>query len=303
MKHLFIINPAAGKSNKSVEFTKMIAAYCKPKGLDYEIKISAKKGDCTAIARKAARSGKEYRIYACGGDGTLNEVVNGVAGFPNVAVTNLPGGSGNDFNRGFSDPAAFSDLSRLIDGPEMEVDLISVNGESYSINICSMGIDARIASDVTLYKRLPGLTGHGAYNASTVVNLIKGIHRACEVDIDGKTLTGSQTLICICNGTFYGGGYNPVPDARPDDGLLDILIIKPVSIITAAKVIGKYKRGEYKQLPDCITHYRVPELTVRTPEQSVINIDGECIRAKEAKFTVEPKKLRFFYPTGTAYGK
>ena len=155
MKHLFIINPAAGKSNRSVEFTKKIAAFCKPRGLDYDIQISRKKGDCTAIARKAAQSGEEYRIYACGGDGTLNEVINGAAGCPNVAVTNVPGGSGNDFNRAFSDPAAFSDLSRLAEGPEMEVDLISVNGgKMYAVNICSMGIDARIGVGFIAVKTL-----------------------------------------------------------------------------------------------------------------------------------------------------
>ena len=303
MKHLFIINPAAGKTNKSVEFTKQIAAFCKPRGLDYEVKISRQKGDCTAIARKAAKSGEEYRIYACGGDGTLNEVVCGVAGYANVAVTNVPGGSGNDFNRAFSDPAAFSDLERLVNGPEMEMDLISVcGGKMYALNICSMGIDARIGTEVSRYKRIPGLSGHGAYNVSTVVNLVKGISRPCEVDIDGQTIVGDQTLICICNGQFYGGGFHPVPEARPDDGLLDVLIIKPVSLLTAAKVIGQYKRGEYSQLPQYITHYRVKELTVRTFEQSVINVDGECLRAKDAAFSVAPEKIRYFYPEGVTYG-
>ena len=304
MKHLFIINPAAGKSNKSVEFTKKIAAFCKPRGLDYEVKISKEKGDCTAIARRAAQSGEEYRIYACGGDGTLNEVVCGVAGYANVAVTNIPGGSGNDFNRAFSDPAAFSDLERLTEGPEMEMDVISVNGgEAYSLNICSMGIDARIGAEMSHYKRIPGISGHGAYNLSTAVNLVKGITRPFEVEIDGETITGEQTLICVCNGQFYGGGFHPVPDARPDDGLLDVLVVKPVSLLTAAKVIGQYKRGEYAQLPEYITHYRVQELTVRSFEKSVINVDGESFRAKEVKFSIAPQKLRYFYPVGVEYGK
>lgn len=302
MKHLFIINPAAGKSNHSVEFTKRIAAYCKPRGLDYEIRISAKKGDCTAIARSAAKTGKEYRIYACGGDGTLNEVINGVYGCDNVAVTNLPGGSGNDFNRMFSDPTAFSDLERLVAGPEAEMDVISVNGgQMYAINICSMGIDARIGAEMARYKRIPGISGHGAYNLSTVVNVLKGISRPFEVEIGGKTLVGDRTLICVCNGRYYGGGFHPVPDARPDDGLLDVLVIKAVSALTAAKVIGKYKAGLYQELPELITHYRVPELTIRTPEQCVVNADGECLRENEVTFSVAKQKIRFFYPVGVTY--
>lgn len=302
MKHLFIINPAAGKSNKSVDFTKMIAAFCKPRRLDYETKISAKKGDCAAIARAAAQTGEEYRIYACGGDGTLNEVVCGVYGYDNVAVTNVPGGSGNDFNRMFSDPSAFCDLERLVSGPEARMDVISVcGGKMYALNICSMGIDARIGTEVSRYKHLPGITGHGAYNMSTLVNVIKGIHRPYEVEIDGKIVTGNQTMICICNGRYYGGGYNPVPQAQPDDGLLDVLIVKPVSRLTVAKVVGKYKNGQYESLPQYITHYRVPALTIRCPQENVINVDGEALWAQEAAFAIAPKKLRFFYPEGTTY--
>jgi len=301
MKHLFIVNPAAGKKNQSVDFVKRIAAYCKPKGLDYETKISAYKGNCTELARQAAETGEEYRIYACGGDGTLNEIINGVVGYSNVAVTHFPGGSGNDFIRMFTEPEAFSDLDRLMDAEEALIDTISVNDEMYALNTCSMGIDARIGTEIARYKRIPGVSGSGAYNISTVVNVIKGIHRPCEVDIDGKTLTGNQTLICICNGRFYGGGFYPVPDARPDDGLLDVLIIRPVSRFTVAKVVGKYKAGLYKEFPDLISHYRVPSLTIRTPEDSVISVDGESLWKKEATFSVSPHKVRFFYPKGTTY--
>ena len=97
MKHIFIINPAAGKTDKTTEYTAKIEAACR--GLDYEIAVSQGPGDCTRIARKAAETGEEVRLYACGGDGTLNEVVAGAAGFDNAAVTAYVGGSGNDFVR------------------------------------------------------------------------------------------------------------------------------------------------------------------------------------------------------------
>ena len=301
MKHLFIINPAAGKKDQTEDFTRVIHRECSHRGLDYEIRISSCKGDCTRLTEEAARSGAEYRIYACGGDGTLNEVVNGAANFENVAVTHFPGGSGNDFIRNFSQPEAFSDLGRLLDARETQMDLIRVNDRAYSLNICSMGIDARIAAEVQRYKRLPGISGHGAYNLSLAVNLIKGIRRYCEVEIDGQVLRDKQTLVCICNGRFYGGGFNPVPEARPDDGLLDVLIIKGVSLLTAARVIGKYKRGEYASLPRYITYYRVKELTIRFPKENVINVDGESLWDREATFSVLPRKLRFFYPKGLTY--
>ena len=109
-------------------------------------------------------------------------------------------------------------------------------------------------------------------------------------------------MICICNGRYYGGGFNPVPEALPDDGLLDILIIKAVSVITVAKVIGDYKRGLYKNHPDIISHHRATEITIRTPKPSVINVDGEALWEQEATFSIAPHKLRYFYPTGVTYG-
>lgn len=119
MKHLFLINPAAGKYDHTREFQAKIQDACA--GLDYQIRISQQPGDCTRLARQAAESGQEVRIYACGGDGTLNETVAGVAGYANAAVTHFPGGSGNDFIKIFSDPAAFSDLSRLLTPPGIAV--------------------------------------------------------------------------------------------------------------------------------------------------------------------------------------
>ena len=113
MKHVFIINPAAGKYDHTEEYSGRIAAACASRGLDYEICVSEEPGCCRDLAREAASRGGEVRIYACGGDGTLNEVVNGVVGFDNVAVTHFPGGSGNDTIKIFSDPAAFTQLVEL----------------------------------------------------------------------------------------------------------------------------------------------------------------------------------------------
>ena len=296
MKHLFIINPAAGKRNQTVAFTKKIAAFCKPRGMDYEIRVSSRPGNCTELARQAAQTGEDYRIYACGGDGTLNEVIQGVVGHPNVAVTHFRGGSGNDFIRMFGDMDAFADLARLTDCQETRMDLIRVGDVGYGLNICSMGIDARIVVDMWKYKHLPLLTGHGAYNFSTVVNLIKGLKRPFEIEVEGETIRGDQTLVCVCNGRYYGGGYLPVPEAEPDDGLLDVLVIQGVSRLTAAGVIGTYKRGEYATRPDVITHYRTRQITVRCPDQSPVNVDGEIFLAREIEFSVAPEKLRFFYP-------
>ena len=295
MTHLFIINPAAGSRDRTAQYRKNIEKLCAQRGLDYRIEVSAAPGDCRRIAREAAETGEEYRLYACGGDGTLNEVAAGAAGFPNVSVTCYRGGSGNDFIKIFDDADAFADLERLLDSKETSFDLIQCN-DDISLNICSVGLDARIGTDVSHYKRLPLLSGFRAYAFSTVVNVIRGISEHYVVHINGEIIDSKQTMICICNGRYYGGGFNPVPEADPCDGLLDVLLVKKVSRLQVAGVIGKYKNGQYRKLPKLIRHLRVKELKIICDKPTPINLDGELRMATEAAISVAPGKLRFFYP-------
>ena len=295
MKHLFIINPAAGSKDRTKDYTAKIEAAFAGRDDAYRIAVSAGPGDITRIAREAAESGEEYRIYACGGDGTLNEVVQGAAGFDNVAVTVFSGGSGNDFVKVFSDPKAFFELEQLLDAKEDTFDLIDCNGD-YSLNICCVGLDARVGNDVANYKRLPFLHGFWAYAASTVVNVIRGIAEHYVVEVNGETIDGEQTFVCICNGRYYGGGFNPVPESDPGDGLLDVLVVKKVSRLQVPFIIGKYKEGRYKELSDLATHYRTDRVKIFCDKESAINLDGEIRFAKDVEFKISDKKLRFFYP-------
>ena len=297
MKHLFIINPAAGKHDQTVQLSTAIRALGEAHGLDYAIRVSKQAGDCCAITREAAASGEEIRVYACGGDGTLNEVVCGAAGAQNLAVTHYPCGSGNDFVKNFSDPKAFSETERLLDAEESLLDLIQV-GEDYSLSICSIGIDARIGTSIQRYKHLPLIGGKGAYNLSTVVNLVQGIHRHYVVELNGQTVDGRFTLICVCNGRYYGGGYMPVPEARPDDGKLEVLLVKKVSRLQVAKIIGKYKAGRYAEIPEIFTHFTTDRVRIRCDREEVVNLDGEARYATDVDIRLSEKKLRFFYPRG-----
>ena len=300
MKHLFIINPAAGSRDHSRTYQEKIEEACGKAGLDFAIAISKCPGDCTRIAREAAQTGEEYRLYACGGDGTLNEVVAGAAGYDNVAVTVYSGGSGNDFVKVFDDYKAFFSLERLLDAQETTFDLIRCNGD-YSINICSVGLDARVGTDVARYKRLPLLGGSRAYIASTVVNVIKRIAEHYVIEVDGEVIDGKKTLVCVCNGRFYGGGFNPVPDADPCDGLMDVLVVEKVSRLQVPGVVGKFKKGQYKSLPKLIRHFRTDRVKIIADREIRINLDGELRTGKEIEFTVAQEKLRFFYPQGLTY--
>ena len=300
MKHLFIINPAAGSRDRTADYTAAIDAACSQRGLAYRIAVSEGPGDCTRLAREAAESGEEYRIYACGGDGTLNEVAAGAAGFENAAITVFSGGSGNDFVKIFSEPRAFYDIERLLDAEVATFDMIRCNGD-LSLNICSVGLDARIGTDVSRYKRLPLLHGFKAYIASTLVNVCKGIAEHYVVEINGETIDGEQTFVCVCNGRYYGGGFNPVPEADPTDGKLDVLLVKKVTRLQVPGIIGKYKNGRYAELPELVTHYRTKEVTIRCDKPTPVNVDGEALIADTVHLRLADEKIRFFYPRGLSF--
>ncbi len=300
MTHLFIINPAAGSRDRTKQYSQSIHEICGKRGLNYRIEVSCAPGECTRIAREAAESGEKYRIYACGGDGTLNEVVAGAAGFDNVAVTVFSGGSGNDFVKLFSEPEAFFRLERLLDAEEATFDLIKCN-DDFSINICSVGLDARIGTDVANYKRIPLLSGFRAYAVSTVVNVMRGIAEHYTVEVGGEIIDKDLTLICVCNGQYYGGGFHPVPEADPTDGLLDVLLINKVSRLKVAQVIGKYKDGRYKELPKLVRYFKTDRVVIRCDRPSAINLDGELRVSDVVDIRVAEEKIRFFYPKGLTY--
>ena len=297
MTHLFIIDPAAGSRDRTESYSARIRQLCDARKLSYRIEVSARPGDCTRITREAAESGEEYRIYACGGDGTLNEVAAGAAGFPNVAVTVFSGGSGNDFVKLFDEPKAFFDLERLLDAEVARFDMIRCN-DDLSLNICSVGLDARVGTDVSRYKRLPLLSGMRAYIASTVVNVIRGIAEHYVVEINGETVDAHQTMICVCNGRYYGGGFHAMPDADPSDGMLDVLLVKKVSRLQVPFVIGKYKNGQYKELGHIARYFRTDRVKITCDAPTPINLDGELRTAQVVEFSVSDKKINFFYPKG-----
>ena len=300
MTHLFIINPAAGSRDRTEAYREKIKAACERRGLTYKIQVSQAPGDCRRLARAAAETGGKYRIYACGGDGTLSEVASGAAGFPNVSVTVYSGGSGNDFVKIFDDPKAFFDLERLLDCEEATFDLIRVN-DQLSLNICSVGLDARIGTDVSRYKRLPLLSGFRAYAASTVVNVVKGIAEHYVVEINGERVDDEHTMICVCNGRYYGGGFYAIPEADPTDGMLDVLLVKKVTRLQVPGLIGKYKAGRYKELNEVAVYYRTDHVKIICDQPTPVNVDGELLTAQEVDLRVAEEKLRFFYPRGLSF--
>ena len=123
------------------------------------------------------------------------------------------------------------------------------------------------------------------------------------VELDGQKMQGSYTLIAACNGQWYGGSFNPTPEAVPDDGLLDFVIIDRVSRLTVANLVGKYAKGRGKEFPDLIHMYRGKELKVKCDRVSMVNVDGERLDSDSLSFSVSAKKIRFIVPVGADWKK
>ena len=299
MRHLFIINPAAGKKASTIELDKLLTTL----SFDHEVVYTKEAGDAEVITRTAAETGEELRIYACGGDGTLNEVVNGAAGFDNVAITCVPKGTGNDFLKIFGPNyrEQFYDLEALSVGPQTPFDLIDCNGK-LGIDMVCAGVDARIGAGVHRYKRWHFVSGMGAYVLSLIENVLKGISRPLHAEMGDRVLDGPSALLCICNGRYYGGGFMPVPEAMPDDGVLDMLHVNKVSLYQLPALLGKYAKGRYKELPKFVTDYHGQSISFSSDEEITAVVDGEIIRGKAFTVRLSERKVNFFYPAYASYG-
>ena len=230
MKHVFIINPTAGKSDSRQKIYDMAEKLRQEHGLEVQCLLTKKQGHATEIARRLCQSGEELRFYACGGDGTVNEVANGIIGYDNAAMTVIPVGTGNDFLKNFGpeNMEKFRDAENLWDAPQFPIDAIDVNGR-IALTIACSGLDARVAKDVHNFSESPILDGKSSYIVSLMVNfLFKGIGSHWTVELDGEAVEDDYALVAVCNGRYYGGGFMPVAEARMDDGVLNTLVVKKV---------------------------------------------------------------------------
>ena len=301
MKHLFIVNPTAGGKDKTMEVSLAVKKALRDSADEYEVYVTTAPMDAAGKIREEAKACEHLRVYACGGDGTFNECVCGAALLENVAVCPYPTGTGNDFCRMFGEEKdLFRDLGALLRGTEQPIDLIDCNGR-YSANICSVGIDARIGTEVHKYSGIPLIGGATGYVVSAAVNVFKGINRPMHVRCGDYDASCEHALIAACNGRYYGGGFNPSLNARPDDGILDIYIVPGVSLFTLARLIGQYAAGKADKYPKYIKHLRGTEIRIDFEEENVINLDGEAMYAKSVSMKLVPHALNLIVPEGMKF--
>lgn len=302
MKYLFLINPNAGGHDRTDSIRALAAdAFSQRREDSCEVYITKAPLDAMHEVRRRGESGEELRILSCGGDGTFNECCNGAAGFDNLAVAPFPAGTGNDFCRMFGPGKdLFRSLPALISGGTHKIDLIDVNGRLCCC-IASLGFDARVGTNVHKYSSLPLVGGASAYVVSLIVELTKGLCRPMKISAGDYVYDAPAALCCVCNGRHYGGGFNPSPDAMPDDGILDVFVAKKMNFPQLAFAIGKYASGRSDEIPKLIDHLKVSSISFSCEDEAVINIDGEAIYARNIEMKVIPRCLNLITPAGLTF--
>lgn len=300
MKHYFIINPVAGKGTAVQVFTGKIQQAFLHRQEPYEIHITQSVGDATNFVRETCKTQQgALRFYACGGDGTLCEAVNGAAGFPFASVTSVPCGSGNDFVRNFE--GGFQALDGLIDAQDERIDLMRFADGAYGINMCNVGFDANVALNMAKFKSLPLVSGHMAYQLSLIYCLLQKMSYPLKVVLDdSEVIQGEFLFTTIGNGCYCGGGFKGVPDAVINDGLLDLCVVKKLSRPKFLSVVSIYKEGRHlqeKALEPYLYYRKARKIEVVSEKPFAVSIDGESNLRKNLCVEVQPGALRFASPS------
>ena len=316
MKHYFIVNPAAGSGKDQEALLPRIMNAAKSWGADYEIHRTSGPGEAVTYARGrlAETGGEPVRFYSCGGDGTASEILNGIYGAKDAELAIIPAGSGNDYIRNFGGKECFCDILAVIEGEPTPVDVIEYTytpsgkealGEntSYALNMINMGFDAKVVRHMERLKNKFFIKGTGAYVAGVVRELAGYKMSRVIFRPEGEEAIETDILLAgVGSGRFSGGGFDGIPVAEVDDGLLDLMFIKPITRRKFIKLVGAYHDGKLIGNPDMdglLFLYKVKSAEIEPITPLVFTADGEInFTAKMLTVSVAPEKVSFVIPNG-----
>ncbi len=292
MEHLFIINPEAGKG-KSLGYIERIKNYFKDKDEPYYIEVTKYPGHATEIV-KSYTAQKNYRVYAVGGDGTLNEVLNGIVGTGSVLAV-IPCGSGNDFVKSIVDEASVEDIFlSTLRGKEKYIDLGKIN-DRFFINISSVGFDSEVVYSANAIKKLKYISGPAAYILGIIVTLFKFKFINTTIVIDGVKLNKKILLAAIANGRCYGGGVKISPKSDISDGIFDLCVVDKVSKLKIFFLFPKAIEGKHESIKQ-VSFYKGRNISISSSEEFVLNIDGELLKEKEVHCELIRNGIKVLFP-------
>ena len=298
MRHIFIVNPISGKG-AALQLEPALKAALERTDLDWEIYHTKAPGDATEFVRRTAAE-TPARFYACGGDGTLHEVIAGVMDFPESAVGVIPAGTGNDFIKSFADPTAFRDPMKQLNGTLHKIDLIKA-GEHFAANVINIGFDCEVVAWVAAHRNNPLCRGTLAYLLGVLNILFRKLGLELRFKRNGREEKGRYLLCTAANGQFYGGGFRPAPRAALDDGLIDFATVRKVSRLRFLSLLPSYRTGGYidrKDVKDILTTDRCSKVEIAAPEGGNICIDGEIYPFTEITLEILPGVVNFILPEG-----
>lgn len=314
MKHIFVINPNAGKKGTAEKLESKIMEAGAKLGCQVEIYETKAARDGEAYVKSVCETKKPdemIRFYACGGDGAVHEIANGIYGFENVEMGCIPIGTGNDYIRNFGAKSDFMDIETQLKGQAVECDLIryveTLNGKDalprYCANMHNIGFDANAADMTAKVKKLPLIDGSLAYIVAVAIMFIKkkGANLRVEFE-DGEVFDDKLLLMAIANGCFCGGGWKSNPTAELNDGIMDIGLIRDIPRRQFPALIPKYQKGThltYKKIDEILIYKKSKKLTIHANGESMrLCTDGEISYADKVTFEMVPKAIKFAVPEG-----
>ena len=310
MKHLIIFNPTAGKEKG--DFEKQINESFA--GLDFEVyKTEGPKAAITFLREYLKKNNKEtVRVYACGGDGTVNEAINGMIGFDNAELAILPIGTGNDFVKYYGvtneNVKNYRSFKPLIEGKAQPIDVSKISGAAirepmYSINVINFGFDAIVGARGNYYKQygLPkgAKEGTNPYDYALKHDAMKyGRFNDIEVYADGEKLNEKQMLLAtLAQGQWVGGQFKCAPKSDNTDGLIDVCILQTMTFLGLGLIIGTYTKGKHLDKPrKKIVYRQAKEIRMVSPKDFDVCVDGEMICGSEFKVEICPKAIKLVPP-------
>lgn len=304
MKHLLVINTHAGHGKDALE-----AAKKSFEGLDYEIYETERPRKVVDYLKSYLTKNKKetVRVYACGGDGTLHEVVNGLVGFKNAELALYACGTGNDFAKIYGGTKRFLDFNKLANAKTVEIDLTKLEGDKlnepwYSINVINFGFDAIVGVKGNENK-IKGKKNPYGFTQAIVPAILHGRFNDIEVVADGENLNGKKlTLGSVSQGQWVGGEYHASPKSDNTDGLLDVVAIKTMTFVRLmAQLFGAYHDGKHldnKKLESKVKYKQAKEVVIRSLTNKTIDmcVDGEIVSGNEFKCSICPKAIKFVLP-------
>lgn len=292
MRIVLIVRPAAPP--EATEALRVAVGRLRAEGHDVEVRATFESGDGERFAREAAAGGAEL-VIAAGGDGTLNEVVNGVAAAatrPRLAV--VPLGTANDFANGLGIPAQVEGaLAIAVGGRPLDVDLAVVN-ERYFVNVSTGGFGAEATEQAPAEsKRSLGALAYLVTGARQFVDLSPV---AGTVGADGRTLlNGEFLLFAVGNARRTGGGSLLTPRAELNDGLLDVLVVRAIPRLDFLAMLPDLRAGTHLESPDVI-YAQAASIVITTTEMISVNADGEPLRGSRFEYRLDPRRLTVMTP-------